>query len=112
MNGVQDQNGHDQVEVDQENQNHNVSDSDPGTPPAPPNDRDAMSATARKRNIDAERVLNLIQAAANHGATVLDLCNRSINTIPNELLELSNLQVCLQLNLKSRSKRSFFNHGI
>ena len=78
--------------TNEENGQEKASDSDDPGPP-PPNDRDAMSAMAKKRQRNMEFVKRRIQDCKTIGASSLDLCKRGLTSIPGELLQLSQLQV-------------------
>ena len=72
---------------------------DPGNATDPVSDVEtADSAPLPKKESREERQLALVRGQIQHNAaiaaTALDISNKSIRKIPNELLELSHLEVC------------------
>ena len=70
------------------------------TPSPPVNGRDGQPRKKRELN---DMIIKLIQECKDRGSVVLDLNNKSLRKIPDELLELSHLEVeknCFLFNFK------------
>lgn len=76
------------------NNDQNFDSNNSGTPPPPDdNERDAPSATTRRKQLQDELVQRIIADAKNNRSVVIQLKNKGIIKLPDELLHLSHIEV-------------------